>query len=82
MNVPTQLESRLAALAQNTGRPADALLCEAIERYADEEERFLEAMKEGIEAAERGEFIDDEEVRKWVYRRANGKCLLTGRPQL
>jgi predicted transcriptional regulator len=71
MNVPVQLETRLEALAQNTGRPADTLLCEAIERYAEEEERFLEAMKEGIAAADRGEFVDNEEVRKWVYRRAH-----------
>lgn len=71
MNVPAQLQTRLEALAQNTGRSADALLCEAIERYANEEEQFIEDMKEGIAAADRGEVVDNEEVRKWVYRRTN-----------
>lgn len=71
MNIPVQLESRLEALAQNTGRPVDMLLYEAIERYADEEEQFIEAMREGIASADRGEFVDNEEVRKWVYRRAH-----------
>ncbi len=69
MNIPVQLESRLEALAQNTGRPADALLCEAIERYADEEERFLAAVDEGIAAAERGEFVENEQVLRWLEER-------------
>lgn len=69
MNVPVQLESRLEALAQNTGRPADTLLCEAIERYADEEERFLAAVDEGIAAAERGELVENEQVLRWLQER-------------
>ncbi len=69
MNVPVQLETRLEALAQNTGRPADTLLCEAIERYADEEERFLAAVDKGIAEADRGEFVDDEQVLRWLEQR-------------
>jgi predicted transcriptional regulator len=69
MNIPVQLESRLEALAQNTGRPADTLLCEAIERYADEEERFLAAVDMGIAEADRGEFVDDEQVLRWLEQR-------------
>lgn len=69
MNVPAQLESRLEALAQNTGRAADALLCEAIERYADEEEQFLAAIEEGIAEADRGEFIEDGQVLRWLKER-------------
>lgn len=70
MNVPAQLETRLTVLAQSTGRPADVLLCEAIERYADEEERFLAAVDAGIAAADRGEFVENEEVRRWLEQRA------------
>lgn len=69
MNVPVQLESRLEALAQNTGRPADALLSEAIERYADEEEHFLASVDQGIAEARRGEFIEDDQVLRWLNER-------------
>jgi predicted transcriptional regulator len=69
MNVPTQLETRLAVLARDTGRPADVLLREAIERYADEEERFLSAVDEGIAAAERSEFVENREVLRWIEER-------------
>jgi predicted transcriptional regulator len=70
MNVPAQLETRLTVLAQSTGRPADALLREAIEQYADEEERFLAAVDAGVAAADRGEFMENEEVRSWLEQRA------------
>lgn len=69
MNIPVQLETRLEALAQNTGRPVDVLLYEAVERYADEEERFLAAVDEGIAAAERGEFVEHEQVLQWLQER-------------
>lgn len=69
MLVPVQLETRLTVLARNTGRTADILLCEAIERFADEEERFLEAVEEGIAAAERGELTETEEVLRWLEER-------------
>lgn len=69
MNVPVQLETRLTVLAHSTGRPANALLCEAIERYADQEERFLAAVDKGLVAANRDEFVDDKDVLRWLEER-------------
>ena len=45
MQVPVQLEIRLASLAHTTGRDTETLLQEAIERYADHEEHFLAAVE-------------------------------------
>jgi predicted transcriptional regulator len=35
-------------------------------RLLDENERFRAAVREGIAAADRGELVDDDEVRLWL----------------
>ena len=57
-----QLESKLASLAARQGRRSDELVEDALVRYLDDESRFLEAVQVGIDAADRGEFIDDPEM--------------------
>jgi len=69
MQVPVQLEIRLASLAHTTGRDTETLLQEAIERYADHEEHFLAAVEEGIASADNGNLIDDEKVLHWLQER-------------
>ena len=67
---PDQL-SKLAQLASERGRSADALAQEAISRYLEEEARFVEAVKLGEAQLERGECLTHEEVGAHVERLLN-----------
>jgi predicted transcriptional regulator len=55
-------ESQLAALAANTGRSAGEVAQEAITRFLNDETRFAEAVKLGIAAADRDDFVSAEKV--------------------
>jgi predicted transcriptional regulator len=68
INLSPEQEARLAALAARDGRDIDELAQEAISRLLDEEARFAEAVKRGIAAADRGEFVGPEEVWAGVER--------------
>lgn len=57
-----ELQAKLAGLAAKQGRGTNELVEDAPARYVEDETRFLEAVEEGIAAAERGEFVEDEEV--------------------
>ena len=61
-------QHQLAELATHKGRDADALAQEAISRYLEEEARFIQAVKRGEEALERGEYLTHEQVGKRVER--------------
>jgi predicted transcriptional regulator len=60
--------SKLAQLASERGRDADALAQEAISRYLKEEARFVQAVKLGESQLERGEYLSHEEVGARVER--------------
>ena len=60
--------ARLAEHAARSGRRADELVREAIERYLEEEARFAEAVHVGIAAAEKGDFVASDEVWAGVER--------------
>jgi predicted transcriptional regulator len=57
-------EAQLAELAARDGRSISDLAADAVARYLNEERRFAEAVKRGVEAADRGEFVAADEV--WV----------------
>jgi predicted transcriptional regulator len=61
----------LMQLAAQRGRYADALAQEAISRYLAEEARFVEAVKLGEEALERGEYFTHEQVGQRLDRLFN-----------
>ncbi|HCC55820.1 MAG TPA: toxin-antitoxin system antitoxin subunit [Solibacterales bacterium] len=58
---PEQQE-RLARIATKAGTVPELLVTNVVARYLDEEARFLAAVEKGIAAAERGEFIEEEEM--------------------
>jgi predicted transcriptional regulator len=66
--LPPDQEAHLAALAASTGRSADEVVKEAIARLLDEDTRFAEAVKRGVTAADRGEFVTAERVWEGVER--------------
>ena len=59
-------------LAHERGRVAQALVQEAIERFVDYDEWFLREVESGLAAADRGEFIDHEDIGKLINRRYPG----------
>jgi predicted transcriptional regulator len=52
-----ELQAKLAAIAERTGRGTEELLNEAVTRYVAEEQAFLEAVEVGCEQADRGQFV-------------------------
>jgi predicted transcriptional regulator len=59
IRLPPDQEARLAA---RDGRDINELAQEAIMRLLDDDARFAEAVKRGIAAADRGEFVASEDV--------------------
>ena len=62
VHLTPEQQQQLAALAAERGRNADALAQEAISRYLAEEARFVEAVRLGEAALERGEYLSHEQV--------------------
>jgi predicted transcriptional regulator len=55
-------QAQLAQIATKSGTVPERLVTKVVTRYLDEEARFLAAVEKGIAAAERGEFIEEEEM--------------------
>jgi predicted transcriptional regulator len=68
IHLTPEQEHQLSALAAHRGRDADALAQEAISRYLEEEARFIEAVKLGEAALERGDYLTHEQVGKRLER--------------
>jgi predicted transcriptional regulator len=56
------LQARLAERANLQGRNVDETVQDVVARYFEEEDRFIEAVKRGEAALERGEFLTHEQV--------------------
>jgi predicted transcriptional regulator len=55
-------QAQLAEIATKVGTDPERVVANLVARYLDEEARFLAAVENGIAAAERGEFIEEEEM--------------------
>jgi len=67
--IESELASRLDTLAATQERSRAAVVERAVRRYVDEELAFLAFVQEGIDAADRGELISQEEMEAWVEAR-------------
>ncbi len=56
------LQAKLAKLAAQRGRDPETLAKEAIERFVDYDEWFIEEVEKGLAQIERGEVLTHEEV--------------------
>jgi predicted transcriptional regulator len=63
-----ELEEKLAQSAARVGRRPDDLVKEVLAQYFEEEARFVEAVKRGEDALQRGEFLTHEQVGKRLER--------------
>jgi len=61
-------EARLAQIATKAGTDPERLVKDVLARYLDAEARFLAAIEKGLVAAERGEFIEEEEMDARIER--------------
>ena len=62
VRVTGELEAKLADSAARQGRNPDELVEDVLTRYFEEEVRFVEAVKRGEDAFERGEYLTHEQV--------------------
>jgi predicted transcriptional regulator len=55
-------EAQLAQIAAQRGRNADELAGQVLSRHPEDDKHFIEAVNIGLAAAERGDFVEHEEV--------------------
>jgi predicted transcriptional regulator len=66
MEVPLQpeKEAQLAEIAAQRGLRTDELAQQVLSHYLEDDSRFIQAVNIGLAAAERGDFVEHEEVGK------------------
>jgi predicted transcriptional regulator len=62
VHLTPEQQARLAQIAVRAGTDPERRATTVVARYLDEEARFISAVKNGLAAAERGEFIEEEET--------------------
>jgi predicted transcriptional regulator len=62
VQLPPEKEARLKHFATRTGREAEELIVEAVDRMLEYDARFIEAVEEGRAAARRGELLEHDDV--------------------
>ena len=68
VHVTGELEAKLTHSAAKQGRNPDELVREVLTNYFEEEARFVEAVRRGEEALDRGEYLTHEQVGKRLGR--------------
>ena len=63
-----EIEKKIAQSAAQQGRNPDELVRQVLARYFDEESRFVDAVKRGEEALQRGEYLTHEQVGQRLER--------------
>lgn len=62
VHLSPEQQAKLTEIATKAGTAPERLVANVVARYLDEEVRFLAAVEKGIAAAERGEFVEEEEM--------------------
>ena len=69
LRLPENIKDKLERLAEATGRTKTFIAIEAIGEYLDTQEWQIQAIQEGIDCANKGEFISHEDLKqKWESR--------------
>jgi predicted transcriptional regulator len=55
-------EAQLAKIAAKRGLKTDELAEQVLSRYLEDDKRFIEAVNIGLAAADRGDFVEHEDV--------------------
>lgn len=59
-------EAQLAQLASHAGTDPEHLVRDAALRLVEDNARFRAAVRKGLAQADRGELIEDDDVRSWL----------------
>ena len=68
VHVTGELEAKLAHSVAQQGRNPDDLVQDVLASYFEEEARFIEAVKRGEDAFERGDYLTHEQVGQRLQR--------------
>jgi predicted transcriptional regulator len=63
LRLKPETQAKLLRLAAESGRGSESLIAEAVERFIDHDEWFLQEVAKGLDAAERGELLNHEDIR-------------------
>jgi predicted transcriptional regulator len=66
VHFPPEVETRLQQLASANGKNPEQLVKDTIIRMLEAQSRFRSAVRKGVEQADRGELIEDDDVRLWL----------------
>ena len=61
---PPDQQDKLSRMAAAQGRAAEALVQEAVERLLNYDEWFSREVNKGLAAADRGEFVEHDDIRQ------------------
>jgi predicted transcriptional regulator len=61
-------EAQLAQIAAQKGLKTGELAEQVLSRYLEDDKRFIEAVNIGLVAADRGEFVEHDEVRARIQQ--------------
>ncbi len=62
LHLPPDKEARLQQMAARTGRNAEQVVEEAVDKMLEYDDAFVTAVEEGIAQADRGELLEHDEV--------------------
>ena len=65
-------EAQLAQIAAQRGLGPDELAQQVLSRYLEDDKHFVEAVNLGLAAADRGDFVEHEEVAKKLKQILHG----------
>lgn len=68
VHFPPDVETRLSQVASETGKSTEQLVRDTVDRMLATRADFLADVELGIEQADRGDFVDHEEVRNRIDR--------------
>lgn len=69
VHLSPDIQTKLTRLATEQGRESEALVLEAIERMVNYDEWFLREVDRGLAAADRGDLIEHNDIRKMIDSR-------------
>lgn len=72
LRLKPEVQAKLSRLAAEQGRDSESLAVEAVERMVNYDEWFLQEVEKGLAAADCGEFVEHEDVRKLIDDRYPG----------
>jgi predicted transcriptional regulator len=73
--VQPEISESLNRLAAQTQRSRAWIVQKAVERYVSQETEFYDFVKAGIDSADRGDLISQEEMERWFQERKSSRAM-------